>query len=1013
MRRCIAGFTAFLVLTGTFLVLPVYAAPTPEVVAVPPSIDRVELGSVEAPAGEAVVTTDGELVAAGEDAEVVVVPDGQAGAEVGPAERGQAGAAEQSGAATSSAPVESSPEPEPAPSSAPSPVDADSSVTGSQVEVPTTGDEIPGVPALTVSETRTDAFSAVGVTWADDPALVDVRVQIRVQQQGAWGEWTLLETDDVEQGPGEAEGVVRDGTAPYYTGPANGIEVTVQGADGSTPSDIRAELIDPGTSAADTSLGAPQVQDQAHAGLSMPPIYSRAQWGADESIRTWDPEYTSTLKAATVHHTADRNNYSAAEVPSILRSIYAYHTLSRAWGDIGYNVIVDKFGRAWEGRYSGDRGIASPVIGAHAGGFNSYTVGVSMLGNFEAAPAPQPMIDTVAAVIGWKLGLYGVDPRGWTKLTSAGGGTSKYAAGVSVSVPTVFGHRDVGSTACPGVYGYARLDEVRAKAYKSYVQRSTPTGVLDAVAPSFGRATVQGWVLDLDVPQQAVIVHAYVDGVYRSAASANGTRSDVGRAFPPAGDAHGYRFAVDLTAGTHRICVYALNAGGGSGNPMLGCRSVTVSGFQAQPVGAVDGVGALGNRIGFTGWALDGSAPTQALSVHVYLDGRPVDVITADRSRPDIAAAFPGAQAAHGFTGTVPASPGAHVLCLYAMNVGSGNGNPTLKCSNVVVSSKANEPIGTVDPLGVIGPKVTVGGWMVDPDAPSDPGSVHVYVDGRLVAPLNTDVSRPDIAVRYPGAGVSSARGFRTTLTLDSGTHVVCVYALDQGAGSNNPLLGCRNVTVPAAAWNPRGVLDSASVSGITATIRGWSFDPDQPDAPSSVHLYVDGAFRKAVPADGNRPDVGAAFGVGVAHGLTTKLSIPAGTHSVCGYAINTGRGTTNPFIGCRTVTVAASAWAAYGHLDTATISGGEVLVKGWTVDPDDQARSLPVHVYVNGVKTELVADESRPDIQARYPGAGALHGYAGRLPLPAGGGPYQVCAFAIGVADGATNVPLGCRQAA
>jgi hypothetical protein len=57
---------------------------------------------------------------------------------------------------------------------------------------------------------------------------------------------------------------------------------------------------------------------------------------------------------------------------------YETPSQTRGWGDIGYNVIVDKFGRIFEGRYGG---LSSTVIGAHAGGFNTGTFGVSMLGN--------------------------------------------------------------------------------------------------------------------------------------------------------------------------------------------------------------------------------------------------------------------------------------------------------------------------------------------------------------------------------------------------------------------------------------------------------------------------------------------------------------------------------------------------------------------------------------------------------------------------------------------------------
>jgi len=220
----------------------------------------------------------------------------------------------------------------------------------------------------------------------------------------------------------------------------------------------------------------------------MPPIYTRAQWGADESIRTWDPEYAGTLKAATVHHTADSNDYSAADVPGILRSIYQFHTVSRGWGDIGYNVIADKFGRLWEGRFGG---LATTVIGAHAGGFNTSTFGVSMIGNYDIVDTPQVMINSVAHVIAWKLGLYGVNPRGRTTLVSGGGGTSKYPAGVAVDLPTIFAHRDVGSTTCPGQYGYARMEEIRSRAsdYGTTPPDVSPAGVA-AVRATSGQTTV-------------------------------------------------------------------------------------------------------------------------------------------------------------------------------------------------------------------------------------------------------------------------------------------------------------------------------------------------------------------------------------------------------------------------------------------------------------------------------------------------------------------------------------------
>ena len=64
-------------------------------------------------------------------------------------------------------------------------------------------------------------------------------------------------------------------------------------------------------------------------------------------------------------------------------------------------------------------------------------------------------------MLAWKLGSAYRDPLAKATLVSAGGGTSKFAAGTSATFDVVSGHRDAGNTSCPGATTYAALPEIR------------------------------------------------------------------------------------------------------------------------------------------------------------------------------------------------------------------------------------------------------------------------------------------------------------------------------------------------------------------------------------------------------------------------------------------------------------------------------------------------------------------------------------------------------------------------
>jgi hypothetical protein len=221
-------------------------------------------------------------------------------------------------------------------------------------------------------------------------------------------------------------------------------------------------------------------------------------------------------------------------------------------------------------------------------------------------------------------------------------------------------------------------------------------------------------------------------------------------------------------------------------------------------------------------------------------------------------------------------------------------------------AASASLPHGYLDSVTAAGTAVTVGGWVFDPDAPHATVSVRVSVDGRQVAETAAGASRPDVGRAYPAAG--AAHGFLWWGTVPAGTHQVCVDAVNQGPGSTTRL-GCRSVTVPgptaASASLPRGHLDSVTASGTAVTATGWTFDPDAPRVTVPVLVYVDGAEVGRTDAGTSRPDVGRKYpAAGSAHGYEWTGTASRGTHEVCTVAVNQGPGSSNPRLGCRTVTV-------------------------------------------------------------------------------------------------------------
>ncbi|HWG94207.1 MAG TPA: N-acetylmuramoyl-L-alanine amidase [Mycobacteriales bacterium] len=349
-----------------------------------------------------------------------------------------------------------------------------------------------------------DGVQLVGVTWdAGDP-----QVAVRWRTPRGWTAWEPVEQDsgsvDVEDRAG-----TRPGTAPVFR-PRDAVAVAVQLA-----GEVRgAELVQVGDGEVrgGVALGLPAARAAVQHG-ALGTVHTRADWGADERLRRGSPSYASRVEAVVVHHTAGSNDYRPEDVPARIRADYAYHVRSRGWSDLGYNLVLDKWGRIWEGRAGG---LGRATVGTHAAGFNTGTLGVSVLGDYTRATPGNALLTSLARVSAYAAQTWRWDPG--SSVTLRSGGSPRFPKGQVVTLPRVHGHGDNGRTACPGTIA-DRLPVVRDRARVLLAGPPAVTALTTAGSPVHAPAPFS---LDARLSRDAwwaVVVH---DAVGREVARTGG-----------------------------------------------------------------------------------------------------------------------------------------------------------------------------------------------------------------------------------------------------------------------------------------------------------------------------------------------------------------------------------------------------------------------------------------------------------------------------------------------------------
>lgn len=202
-------------------------------------------------------------------------------------------------------------------------------------------------------------------------------------------------------------------------------------------------------------------------GPATPKVITRAEWGADESIKRTTGECDRSfwpVQQLFVHHTAGSNNDPRPK--ATMRAIYYYHTVTRGWCDIGYNFVIAPDGRLFEGRWArryapwelhtGETIRGRGVSGAHVADFNSGSVGVSLMGNLSTTTLGRAARRTLVRLLAWEADRRNLRPRGIHTYRNPD-------TGLTQPLHLIAGHRDAGQTECPGNNLYDLLPGLRRR----------------------------------------------------------------------------------------------------------------------------------------------------------------------------------------------------------------------------------------------------------------------------------------------------------------------------------------------------------------------------------------------------------------------------------------------------------------------------------------------------------------------------------------------------------------------
>lgn len=338
---------------------------------------------------------------------------------------------------------------------------------------------------------------------ASVPEGAAIALEVRASGDGAsWTDWVAVEENDdlwsEADGPDVAwsQTIAVGGSAQlwqvraHYTPAPGGAlptlrAIQVNTVDASAPP----PAAEPAPPAAPNAVVPPE-PSAAPSAIGKPSVVSRTAWGSPDGQGSRVKPYYYPVNHMVVHHTADSNTLTGGEQSwsDRVRAEWAFHTYSRAWGDVGYNYLIDPNGTIYEGRAGGDDAVAFHDTA------NYGSMGVVLIGTYANVPPTQAAQDALVRLLAWKASQKGIDPLGSSYYYGCDISSYCRPYNAGATVLNIAGHRQVtpGHTTCPGDQTIAYLPGIRDRVKRMVSDGGADSAdlIVDDLEQSFARSPV-------------------------------------------------------------------------------------------------------------------------------------------------------------------------------------------------------------------------------------------------------------------------------------------------------------------------------------------------------------------------------------------------------------------------------------------------------------------------------------------------------------------------------------------